>query len=333
MVTNKENQRALTNYNVYQLINKIIYSNLFDTINFVKLKTSTKTIKNNVPFEEFDKKWDPNPIGEFPYKKFFTSHLTDPKVEKFLQDMATQVIDNLYGDSVLPEYNETLYTKFLKEKVILDDIMMMNFSAVDWHEDFISNHPLRVLIPFNTTSIRLYCNETRFKNPKNLLSLNLSCEYKSDLSVELRIDRAITFFESCMHMASPPTKEAKNSSVCLTVPHPIYAVLSDTQTELFNNQLLKSYASETIDEVKSNLKYVPHEWWSSFNNIHTVNAIRKYKFERWARSTGYNIDKYEGITNTPYIEPTTQNAWEAYLIGMKDLYAESSNFVEAYRGL
>ena len=41
------------------------------------------------------------------------------------------------------------------------------------------------------------------------------------------------------------------------------------------------------------------------------NKLRE-AFEKWAITVGYDISIYDYVVNKPYIEPTTQNAWEAW---------------------
>jgi hypothetical protein len=287
---------------------------------FFKLETTnTRKIQSVTPFADIDKKWDPNPVDPFPHERLDYDDKRSAEFENFLTCVALETAKHFDID-----INPDEYIKLVVNKTHTEDVAMMGFSAVDWHQDNVSDYPLRVLIPFNNSNLRLYYSNcfNVFKPPK-FKDVTLSCEFKSELYVDLKVNRVITFFEDALHMAAPALNEGPNASICLTLPHPLYSSLSKEDVKKVN-----TYIKSFLKEVNSNsflnesLTFVPHKWWSSIHNTHTLNDIRKNRFEPVARDKGYDLGRYNGLTNEPYIEPTTANAWEAFLMGVDFMYSK-----------
>ena len=277
--------------------------------------------------KDFDTKWNPNPITSL------DSQYTSLELEDFdiLKPLLDHLVDEMYNGIANIGYRfkpiKEDYHNIIKSSMVSNDPSIMCFSGVDWHTDTWSEYPLRILIPLNTSTLYLFTTE--LYKPDTTIRIEKSLEYKNDNKRKLERGTVLTFNENCIHMASVLKEPSKNASVCLTLPHPIYSVMSADERRSFNNEykrtMLTKFDGTNFLEY-DDMKYTRHEWWSSVKNKYVVIDLRREFITKFG-GLGYTMATYEGLTNTPFVEPTTQNAWEAFLIGVDLSYANNKEAV------
>lgn len=277
--------------------------------------------------KDFDTTWNPNPITSLDSQ--YSS--IEPDDFDILKPLLDHIVDTMYSSVDFNHRfkpNKENYYGIIKSAIKSNDPAIMCFSGVDWHTDTWSSYPLRVLIPLNTSTLYLFTSE--LYKTDNTLRVVKSIEYKTRNRCKLERGAVLTFNENCIHMASVLKDPSKNASVCLTLPHPVYGLLDDKERQAFNvaykqTLLTKLERIEDFEEYEE-VKHTRYEWWSSTKNKYVVADLRREFIAKFG-GLGYTLTTYDGLTNTPFVEPTTQNAWEAFLIGVDLSYTNNKKSV------